>query len=142
MRGAAISPSADILRSASARGVGLPTSRMVVMPQASQMFSSYSMGCGFTGALLLQVRMIIDQTRQHVFAGSVDHGIGLQVGARTHLLNDVVLDDDIERATRGCAVAVDDSGVMNQEPTHSLSVVRSLRLGRRRKRRAGGKRKA
>ena len=66
MRGAAISPSADILRSSSARGVGLPTSRMVVMPQASQMLSSYSIGCALSGALFLQVRVVVDQAGQHV----------------------------------------------------------------------------
>src|ERR1039458_9430113 len=46
MRGAASSPSALCWRISSARLVSLPTSRMVVMPQASQMFSSYSSGCG------------------------------------------------------------------------------------------------
>src|SRR4051794_36650468 len=46
IRRAAISPSADCLRSSMARRVSLPTSRMVVMPQASQMLSSYPMGCG------------------------------------------------------------------------------------------------
>src|ERR1035437_8761209 len=46
MRGAASSPSALCRRISSARLVSLPTSRMVVMPQASQMLSSYSSGCG------------------------------------------------------------------------------------------------
>src|ERR1039458_2876767 len=46
MRGAASSPSALCWRISSARLVSLPTSRMVVMPQASQMLSSYSSGCG------------------------------------------------------------------------------------------------
>src|ERR1035441_9933499 len=46
MRGAASSPAALCRRISSARFVSLPTSRTVVMPQASQMLSSYSSGCG------------------------------------------------------------------------------------------------
>src|ERR1035437_980279 len=46
MRGAASSPSALCWRISRARLVSLPTSRMVVMPQASYLLSSYSSGCG------------------------------------------------------------------------------------------------
>ena len=109
MRGAAISPSALCLRSSSARLVSLPTSRTVVMPHASQIFSSYSMRLRLAAALLLQVRVRVDEAGQHVLAGGVDHGVGLRRAARSaaaerhrverdHVGDHVVLDDDVLRA--------------------------------------------
>ena len=84
------------------------------MPQASQILNSYSIGCGDAGALVLQVRVRVDQSRQHVLAGRVDLG-GARVAARAaaraaperdrierdELRDRAALDDDVERPFAG-----------------------------------------
>ena len=100
------------------------------MPHASQIFSSYSIGCGDAAALVLQVRVRIDQSRQHILAGRVDldrvrHRRG-RAGRRRaserdgierdELRDHSVLEHDVERSFGRRAVAVDDDRVANDQP--------------------------
>ena len=107
MRGAASVPFALASRHASALRVSLPTSRIAVMPHASQILNSYSIGCGVAAALVLQVRVRVDQPGQHVLARRIDLG-GVRVAARTAALRRSAERDRIERDDLRDHPALDD----------------------------------
>ena len=104
MRGAAISPAALCLLNSSARRVSLPMSRIVVIPHASQILSSYSSGCGRVG----------------LHAGALAGTHERDRVERDHVGNRVVLDDDVLRPAGGSAVAIEDDGVVDQEAADAL----------------------
>ncbi len=145
MRGAWSVPLALASRQASALRVSLPTSRIAVIPQASQILNSYSIGCARSAALVLHVRVGVDQPGQHVFAGRVDLGRvrvrpRTTIGAvapqsdrveRDELGDRAALDDDVERSLGRSPVPVDDRGVADDESSRSRSADdRRLRGGR------------
>jgi len=89
------------------------------------------------GTVLLQVRVRVDQAWQHVFAGSVDHRVGLHWRAspagrgdgvqRNHVGDQVVFDHGILGSARGRAIAVHHDGVVDQQTARAFAASRSLR---------------
>ncbi len=97
-------------------------------------------GLRLAAALLLQVGVRIDQARQHVLSGGVDHRVGLRGPApsaaqrdrieRNHVADGVVLDYDVLGPAGRRAVAIHHGGVVNQQAAHAPPAYRqALRPG-------------
>ena len=90
-------------------------------------------------ALLLQVGVRVDQAREDVLAGGVDHSVGLRRPARSTCGGDgvqrddvgdhIVLDDDVLGTAGRRAVAIDHDGVVDQQAAHAFAAGRRLRQG-------------
>ena len=129
MRGAASVPFALASRHASALRVSLPTSRIGGDAAGEPDLQLVLDRLRGAAALVLQMRVRVDQARQHVLAGRVDlRRVGSGLDRRLAPLrpiatgssaaisdDDIVLDDDVKRALRRRAVAVDDHGVANDQ---------------------------
>ena len=83
-------------------------------------------GLRLAAALLLQMGMGIDEAGEHVFAGGIDHGIGLCAATaaapphgdrieRNDIGDEIVLDQDVFGTAGGRAVAVHHDGVMDEQ---------------------------